>query len=569
MNGDQAHETKCYGSMNLMIPAGYEEEYSGTVYEELTTETYELDYIRGRGNSTWGRSKKPYRIKLENKEDILGMGKEKNWVLLANYYDITMLRNKITYDIADQFMPEGSFIPQSAFVQVIMNGKYLGLYALTEQIRIGKERLNIDDLEDLEGKDPEDEALLTGGYLLNMENVEAEGRIVKTQRYVFPTDSPEPEYFSDKEYEYIRNYLNELEDRIYGAEDGEAVSSCEELLDIDSYIDYYLIQEFCLNGDAYRTDSTHFYKVRNGKLYFGPLWDFDYVSWAGDKLDVEGWVSADYAPWFVPLLHDDAFRERLMERWEILKEILTAYISDGGTLDMYADSIYTAQLANYTAVSSFIWDEEIPGFTEELGDPITFDSEIRRLKTWISERLAWVDANIDELRPSHIFAEFRDGDRLVHKLMLDRDEQLTENLLPAKMRKEGYRFTGWSRVLADGSTAPLAEEDPMDDSADLLIYQAEWEPYDLDTELKELRFTEDIYEMEPYAYVDLLKLVITEPEDFDPVFLSFSIECDPENSAYLSEDALSLMESGEVNVTVTCGSHEATCRIIIMEEHRE
>ena len=568
MLGDIEHETKCYGSMTLHIPAGYQEEYTGTVYEGPVLEEYELDYIRGRGNSTWGRSKKPYRIKLEDKANLLGMGKDKNWVLLANYFDLTMLRNKITYDIAEQYMPEGTFIPESAFVHVFMNGKYLGVYALSEQVRVGKARLDIDDLEDLEDDELDDEELITGGYLLNMESMQPEGKIIKTPRYSFPVDSPEPEYFTEKEVDYITGYLTELENRIYNAAPGEAVAACEDMLDIDSYIDHYLIQELCMNGDGFKSDSEHFYKERGGKIYFGPLWDFDYVSWAGDKLTVEGFPSADWAPWMVPLLQDETFRERLVERWEVLKEIVTDYISPDGPLDRYADSIDMAQRTNYYASSTFLWDEEVPGFTEELGSPITFESELERMRTWISERVAWMDEHITEIRPSKVHVEFRDGDELVYHVMMGRDELLTEDYLPQPM-KEGYRLTGWTKVSADGTQTPLSEEDTLDEAADLLIYQAEWEPYDPDTELKTLQFTEEVFEMPSYSYVWLEDLLLTDPVDFDKRYITFSVECDPEDCAYFSDNAISLMENGKIRVTAVCGSHRAECTIVITEEEED
>ena len=568
MNGDPEHETKCFGSMKLHIPAGYQEEYTGEVYEDAVTEEYELDYIRGRGNSTWGRSKKPYRIKLKDKEDLLGMGKDKNWAIIANYYDMTMLRNKITYDVASRFLPEDTFVIQSAYVHVMMNGKYLGLYTLSELVRIGKDRLDIDDLEDLEEEEREDGDLITGGYLLNMESMNPEGKIIKTPRYTFAVDSPGPDHFSEKEEEYITGYLTELEERIFEAPDGEAMAACEDMLDIRSYIDHYLIQELCLNGDAYKTDSTHFYKVREGKVYFGPLWDFDYVSWAGDKPDVEGFLSADWSPWMVPLLHDEAFRELLEERWEVLKEIMTEYLSDGGPFDRYAGSIALAQRTNYHAVSSYLWDEEETGLSEVLEENITFESELDRLKTWIRERVTWIDEHISGIRPQYVHVEFRDGTQVIYHQMLERGSLLTENDVPQPM-KDGYRLTGFARVKPDGSREALSEEDPMDEDADLLVYQAEWEVFDPDTELKELKFTQEEYEMPSFAYVLLGDYLETDPADFDKRFVKYSMECDPEDCAYLSDDAVNLMQRGEVRVTASCGSRKASCRIVIKEEDGE
>lgn len=125
MNNSDNHTDMCHGSMNIDIPSGYEGEYS----DSLASATYKMEYIRGRGNSTWSESKKPYKIKLESKADILGMGSNKHWVLVANIYDNSKMRNKMTYTLGERLGI--AYTPKSVPVDVVMNGEYYGNYYLS------------------------------------------------------------------------------------------------------------------------------------------------------------------------------------------------------------------------------------------------------------------------------------------------------------------------------------------------------------------------------------------------------------------------------------------------------
>ena len=273
MNGSSDHSAECYGSMTMTVPDNYTCEYTG---KKAKGGTYQLEYIRGRGNSTWDVDKKPYKIKLDKKADLLGMGKNKHWVLLANYYDNSLLRNKITYWLGSQLnMP---FTPKSEPVDVVMNGEYYGSYFLCEHVRVGETRVNIDDLEANEDAMHEtQEPFITGGYLLSLEPYgNEEKKSFKTKKSnTFLIESPSFEdYYNETQYNYIKNYVQSVEDAIYGKNfKNEKGVSYSDLMDVASTVYYYLIQEFSMNGDGYVSTSTYLYKPRNGKLFWGPLWD--------------------------------------------------------------------------------------------------------------------------------------------------------------------------------------------------------------------------------------------------------------------------------------------------------
>ena len=460
MNGDPNHQTECYGNMTVDIPKGYKSEYTD---KKLSTKTYELDYIRGRGNSTWGPDKKPYKLKLDKKADLLGMGSDKHWILLVSYYDISMLRNKFTYWLGNVLGLE--YTPKCEFVNVVMNGKYLGSYYLSEQVRVGKNRVNIDDLSaDDESKAVTSGSAITGGYLLSCEKADDRMNITTDKGMSFAIESPDFEDYTNLEqYNYISDYLKQTEAAIYGKgfKDSKGVSY-EDYMDVDSAIDYYWVQEFSLNGDAFISGSTYLYKKRDGKLYWGPLWDFDYVAWGATEYtsnSVEG-LNLDRNAWFTKLFANEKFRKKFVARWPYIKEKLLEGIKDGGIIDTYSQKQYASQKANYYVnkmysqddileyndvlkdiVNDMKIDENIGKTTENMAK-ITYDSEEQRLKQWIRERIDWIDKNISSINDycaSRQFVFMVNG-----KTYATVDYIFDTGVeLPKEPTKKGYSFCGW------------------------------------------------------------------------------------------------------------------------------
>jgi len=176
---------------------------------ELTGETE----IKGRGNSTWNMPKKPYNLKLKDKTTgkFLGMNPHKRWVLLANYADKTGLRNKVTFEIGKH--SKLKWTPDSRFVEVILNGKFLGNYLLTEQIKIDSKRVNIEEVDNTETNSEK----ITGGWLLEIDRYYSFGET----RYFRPTISQipvivkEPEDANTAQMNYIQSFFNQLETFIF------------------------------------------------------------------------------------------------------------------------------------------------------------------------------------------------------------------------------------------------------------------------------------------------------------------------------------------------------------------
>ncbi len=466
MNSDPEHLTECYGNMTLQIPEGYHSEYSDKTF---STTTYELEYIRGRGNSTWSVDKKPYKMKFKNKADLFGMGKSKHWVLLANYYDVSMLRNKMTYWLGSQLGME--FTPQCVFVNLVMNGKYLGSYYLCEQVRVGSSVVDIDDLEDDDTKNATDEPTITGGYLLGMSPYgDEEGLSFSTTRNnSYEIESPSFEgYTNQAQYNYISNYVQKTEDAIYGKnfKDKNGVSYTD-YMDVNSAIDYYWMQEISMNGDGFLSTSTYLYKKRNDKLYWGPLWDFDYVAWGATEFNgnnVAGFTQ-NQKTWFAQLLQDDNFYNKLVARWPAIKAKLLEASKKGGKIDQYANEQRISQKYNYD-----IWPM-YNNYGEDMSK-VTYDSEVNRLKSWVNARVAWIDKNLSKVRPTMYSVSFQVDGKDYYSTSVQANNTLDQ--LPDEPTKKGYIFKGWyTKGKLNNKDYEYAIVTPVTVTSNMVIY-AKW-----------------------------------------------------------------------------------------------
>lgn len=314
IHADQSYREK--GSYYLVDASG-ESSVSG-----------KLEYITGRGNVTWEWGKKPYRIELDKKKELLDMGEGKSWILLANYLDGSYIRNKMVYDLADDIGL--SYSPDSQFVDLYLNGTYAGLYQLTEKIEIGIERVEINDIK----KQPD----ITGGYLLEWDITERaaseSGYFITEQGQAVTIQ--EPGNATEKEKEYISGLVQEFENALY-AEDGinpDTGKHFSEYIDLESWAKKYLIEEITKNFDAGIT-SQYFYKdsdsMGNSLLYAGPVWDYDWSLGNGDwsVRKPEGMLANQDMRIYDPEKGENVFRNRwfpqLYQQKEFLDEVEYQY----------------------------------------------------------------------------------------------------------------------------------------------------------------------------------------------------------------------------------------------------
>lgn len=290
--------------------------------------------IKGRGNSSFRFAKKPFNIAFEEKTKLLGMKKAKKWVFLANYRDPTLLRNDLTLRIG-QLADGLEWTPHGEFVDLVCNGKYAGNYFVCEKININKQHVNIDEMT---ADDTAGEAL-TGGYLLQFDNTYDEQNKFKTEVCNLPVGilSPNEDTCQPEQVEYIKDFLHQVEMLM---KTGNYTKLYDEYLDINSFVDYFLIQTFTGNNDFAAPRSVYVYKKRNGKLFAGPLWDFDFSTYYKDTTGIrrDAW-------WYKYLFRDAAFRSCVKERWAALAPRIEAEAFD--YLEHQKNYIFLSMIENF------------------------------------------------------------------------------------------------------------------------------------------------------------------------------------------------------------------------------
>ncbi len=398
MNTSPDHKVKCYGDVQLIVPEKLVDETTGWVnvdsrdYQDKNPEkapgTME---IKGRGNSTWVpdlTTKKPYQFKFEKKADVLGMGASKTWLIIKNDEDI--IRNKLALDLGhDMDMTYTGF---GEFVDVFMNGEYLGNYLLTEKVEVGGSRVNVSDLDDeyelngdsIEGLD------MTGGYLVEVDNWGGDDLQVNKHGTTFSIKEPEDlakTVTDDNEYAYIKHYLEDFLDAVFGdgrLSDGQSFMSA---VDMESFAKYFWHQEFLRNGDCGR-GSTYFYKDKDAidpLLYAGPLWDNDRIFEKYRLNDnIEGWLvpNIDIAGSGEPTIY-----KRLLQHRDFAEYILR-YYKDNDLGAIFAETHnkiaeYTEYLKSSAAMNAVRWEYA--------------DFDISRFDEILQKRAQWVDENADDI----------------------------------------------------------------------------------------------------------------------------------------------------------------------------
>lgn len=349
---------------------------------------YESMKIRGRGNSTWGLAKKPYRIKFKESTKFLGKGyaKNKSWTLLANHGDKSLLRNAVTSKMGEFLgLP---FNPAAHFVDLVLNGTYIGNYQVSDQVNVDNKRVEIFEQDYV----ADDTCNITGGYLLEIDGF-ATGEPVyfTTGRNLLVTvKSPDEDYINTEQKNYIRNYLNEFENRLFDASFADSLAGYRSMIDSATVVPWYIATELSANVDGFW--STYIYKEKDDpKIYFGPLWDYDIAynncNRTGDVTNAsmidKGFGDGLAKVWAKQLIRDPWFNKAVDEAWKMktdegLESCLLHYI------DSMAALINESQQLNYSrySINSRVYNE-IYLYS-------TYDGYINQLKNFITEHAAFL-----------------------------------------------------------------------------------------------------------------------------------------------------------------------------------
>lgn len=351
---------------------------SGVTKEQILNVKTE---IKGRGNSTWGMEKKPYRLKLEDKAEVLGMPANKHWVLLANYSDKTLIRNQLAFEISRRM--GFAYTPRMEYVDVYLNGRFEGNYLLGEHIRVDAERVNVPELKASSQN-------ITGGYLLEIDEREGEPFFFKTEKGNITFCIKSPEDIPANQMEYISKHVQKVEDILYGVTNGIIEEELPKYLDMKSFIDYYLLNELAKNVDGNLRLSTFVYKKKDDdKLYFGPVWDYD-ISFGNADYDggqnTTGWISR-YASWYGKFFASPEFTQMVKDRWKALRanelKDLNTFI-DGTSVKLTKSQ--KANFERWNILDKWVWPN--PQVAR------SYNGEVTYLKNWLKERLDWMDGQL-------------------------------------------------------------------------------------------------------------------------------------------------------------------------------
>ncbi len=332
--------------------------------------------IRGRGNSTWNYPKKPYALKLDEKAKILSMPSHKRWVLLANWKDRTLLRNEAAFWLSRQTgLP---YTVRGQFVELVLNGKHAGNYYLCEQIKIGKDRVNVGD----------------GGLLLELDTYFDEVNRFWSGGFHLPwmVKEPDEEELTAEQFDEFKQWIAGLE-AILKDEARVKAHEYADYLDVDTAIDFLIAQELTGNNDFYSNwpadgpHSVYLYKQPGGKLYTGPMWDFDFHTFIPGRTKM--WAGATKTMYYPALLKDPDFRARLVARWDAQKDRLKGL---AGHLDEMEAKLAVSERYNHE-----LWP--IPTTQSENGDEqVSFHDAVALMKNSFLAKWSWMDANIRNLQ---------------------------------------------------------------------------------------------------------------------------------------------------------------------------
>ena len=308
------------------------------------------------------------------------------------------MRNYLAYEFSNRI---GRYASRTKFVEMFLNDSgdatigdkhYVGIYLLIEKIKRGKNRVDIKSLK------PADS---TGGYILKIDKMDWYETYFSTRYgtrlfHVYPKGRE----MSDTQKAWIQNYMSEFEAALAGKDFKDPERGYAKYIDIDAFIDHFIINELFRNIDGFR-NSTYMYKDRGGKLTMGPVWDFNLSM--GNAAFNEGWktdgwlVYTNPVPfWWDRLLQDKNFTRKLAKRWKELRKDILATSKLLDEINRTAEYLSEAQKRNFQRWP--VLGRQV--FANPGSGPPTYEQVVVEVKTWLQARLKWIDEHIESPRPS-------------------------------------------------------------------------------------------------------------------------------------------------------------------------
>lgn len=387
------------GARNYMSDAF--NEYSGNIGIEI------------RGSSSQMFPKKQWNVETRDqnnvKQDVtvFNMAFDNDWVLYAPYSDKTLIRNVLAYQFGWDL---GSYAPRTQLCEVVLNGQYEGVYVFTEKLKRKDGKVGTNDVDpgDITGNE------LTGDYLLKIDKTTGGSAVAWTspfppytgasQSIGFQLHDPSYDSLNSTQRNYIQTYITDFETALNGPNFADPTLGYAPFIDMQSFVNFLLVNEASHNVDGYRI-SSFLHKVRaseGGKLYAGPLWDFNLAFGNANYCNgsnTSGWETNFYQVcggdnwqnpfWWNRLIQDPEFTHLAHCTWLEMRagpwhtDSLYARID---SLASYLDESQTRNFQRWPTLGSYVWPNDFIGST--------YQDEINYLKVWISTRFAWLDANM-------------------------------------------------------------------------------------------------------------------------------------------------------------------------------
>ena len=354
--------------------------------------------IKYRGASSYSKfDKKQYRIKFyKNEKDsakkvsLAGMGANSEWVLNGPYLDKTLIRNKLVYDLAGEL---NGWAPDTRFVELFVDGEYQGVYLAVEPVTNGESRLRLSEFGLLSGET---------AYIVSRDRSDTESEELKTwgKTAGYTNNSlyigyPSKNKVTEKQKAYIQKDISEFEQVLYGKNFSDKRFGYQAYIDMDNWVDYFIINEFAMNYDAGNL-STYVYKELGGKLQLA-VWDFnngfDNYQWFRTETDVLYTVKNS---WFERLWQDKTFREHVCERYRQLRKTTLSDEYIYNKIASYQEELGDAVDRNFK-VWGYSFNETLLAGTTKEGtsrDIGSYEEAMKQLTDTIRERLAYLDKEL-------------------------------------------------------------------------------------------------------------------------------------------------------------------------------
>jgi hypothetical protein len=389
-----------YASNGLRASTDLSSDYSGSTGIEIRGSSSQMFPQKQFGFELWDLSGDGIKAAL------FGMPSEEDWIINAPYTDKTLIRNHLAYTTSNLI---GRYAPRTDFCEVFINQPedgtsetvYAGVYVFMEKIKKATGRVNIKKLSSSDVSEP----TITGGYIIKVDRVKEDDGYFDTDnqtRIVY--EYPKVEDINTAQTDYLKKYFNDFESALKSSDFTDVNNGYAKFIDTDTFVDFLILNELFKNVDGFRL-SAFMNKDRGGKLKMGPVWDFNvamgnanyyngnlYTGWQMDEVQSDDEFQVPF--WWKRLRQDPAFIEKISVRWNALRDGSLSETSLMKIIDDAALKLNESQKRNYEKwkiLGKYVWPNPEPF-------PATYQEEISTLKTWLKNRLNWMDNNIKTLK---------------------------------------------------------------------------------------------------------------------------------------------------------------------------